>query len=225
VDAWAVNFFCMARKKEKKKAEYRALSNCHHRDDHLAGRWAKVFPQARPITFELGCGKAAFSYEMARRYPERNFVGVDLKMDRMWHAAQQAQVEERDNLAFLFSHLLQLDQSIAPGEADELWITFPDPFPKKRQAKHRMINPPFLKLYQRALRPGGKVHYKTDNRELFLYSLEVFVRQGNVRLHQLSFDLHEDDAIAEDVKIMTHYEQAFVAMGKPINYVAFSFQP
>mgnify|MGYP006271422165 CR=1 FL=1 len=213
----------MARKKELKKAGFRELDNCYHREDGLAGRWHEVFGNQQPLTFELGCGKAAFSYSMAERHPERNFVGLDLKMDRMWHAARDAQGNHIPNLAFVFTHLMQIDECIAPGEADELWITFPDPYPKKRQAKHRMVNPAFLQKYQQVLKPGGRVHYKTDNRELFHYSLEVFVQQDKLRLHQLSFNLHEDERIHPDAKILTHYERQFIEMGKDINYVCFSF--
>lgn len=213
----------MARRKEMKKAAYRELPNCFAQPDHLAGKWDTVFGNDHPITFELGCGKAAFSYEMARRHPERNFVGVDLKMDRMWKPATQALDEGLTNLAFLFSHLMQLPDKIAPSEADELWITFPDPYPKNKQAKHRMLNPPFLRQYQRVLRPEGHIHYKTDNLELFHFSLEVFVREGTLRFHELTFDLHADERIHPDVKIQTDYERQFIEMGKPINYVCLSF--
>ncbi len=213
----------MARKKELKKAEFREFENCFHRDQAQPGRWSEVFGNDHPITFELGCGKAAFSYGMAERHPERNFIGVDLKMDRMWYAARDAQGDNRSNVAFLFTHLLQIDECVAPNEADELWITFPDPYPKNRQAKHRMINPDFLAKYRTILKPGGKVHYKTDNRELFHYSLEVFVRQPDVKLEELSFNLHEDDRIHPDAKIKTHYERQFMEMGEQINYVCFTF--
>jgi tRNA (guanine-N7-)-methyltransferase len=217
------NFLFMARRKEMKKAAYRELPNCFAQPDELAGKWHTVFGNQHPITLELGCGKAAFSYEMARRHPDRNFIGIDLKMDRMWKPATRAVDEGIKNLAFLFSHLMQLPNKVGLGEADEIWITFPDPYPKKKQAKRRMLNPEFLRQYQQVLRPGGRIHYKTDNLELFHYSLEVFVREGDIRLHELTFDLHQESHIPDDVKIMTDYERKFVEMGKTINYVCMSF--
>lgn len=214
----------MARRKEQRKQAYQDLPNCFDRSSFQAASWAEVFGNDHPITFELGCGKADLSLGLARRYPERNFVGIDLKTDRMWHAAQVAQAEGLTNMAFLWIHLLEITEYVKPQEASELWITFPDPYPKAKQAKHRMINPPFLKLYQQILHPSGRVHYKTDNRDLFLYSMEVFVRHGNIQFSQLSFDLHEDEAIHSDIKITTAYERAFMQQDTPINYVAFSFQ-
>jgi tRNA (guanine-N7-)-methyltransferase len=215
----------MARRKEMKKADYRALSTCYSEADRMAGKWHGAFGNEAPITVELGCGKAAFSYEMARRYPDRNFLGIDLKMDRMWKAATDADAQGMTNLAFLYAHLIHLPDQVGRHEVDELWITFPDPYPKTKQAKHRTINPPFLQLYQQALRPGGLVHYKTDNLALFHYSLEVFVRAKNIALHQITFDLHQDPEIHPDVKIVTDYERQFMDMGNRINYVCFSFLP
>lgn len=176
-----------------------------------------------PLILELGCGKAEFSFALAKKYPEKKFVGIDLKTDRMWYPAKQALEEGMDNLAFLWIHLLEIGEHFGQGEVDEIWITFPDPFPKARQVKHRMINPPFLEKYQGILKKGGKVKFKTDNRGLFLYALEVFVAQKNIRLDELSFDLHGAEALPEDYKVKTTYEKEFLAMGLPINFVAFSF--
>ncbi|MEL6625492.1 MAG: tRNA (guanosine(46)-N7)-methyltransferase TrmB [Bacteroidota bacterium] len=213
----------MARRKELKKAAYKEFPNCFSRDNQMAGQWHTYFKNDHPLTFELGCGKAEFSLELARRYPKHNFVGVDLKMDRMWYAAKEALETGLTNIAFICLNLNQIDEYVGENEADSLWITFPDPFPKKRQAKHRMINPPFLKRYARILKDGQMLNFKTDNRDLFHYSLEVFVREGNIRFHQLTFDLHEDERFDKDVKILTTYERDFLAMGKPTHYVQLSF--
>jgi len=213
----------MARRKTLRKNEYQTFPNCFAKDDGQQGKWHEFFQNDHPITFEMGCGKAAWSYGMAKRYPERNFVGVDLKLDRMWYPAGRAIREGQNNIAFLWANLLQIDEQVAENEADELWITFPDPYPKNRQVKHRMTNPAFLKGYQHILKPGGLLHFKTDNLELFQYSLEVFVRQENIKLHQLSFNVYEDDSLPEEVKITTDYERKFMEMGKSINYVSMSF--
>ena len=213
----------MARKKELRKAEFKTFPNCFDQQSQTRGQWSNYFQNNHPITFELGCGKAAFIYEMAKRYPERNFVGIDLKPARLWKPAGDAMEENISNLAFLCIHLLEIDKFVAENEADEIWITFPDPFPKKRQAKHRMINPPFLNMYKKLLKPEGSLFFKTDNLDLFQYSLEVFVREKNIRFHELSFDLHADPTINQDAKITTDYEKMFIEMGKKINYTQISF--
>ncbi|MEO0899026.1 MAG: tRNA (guanosine(46)-N7)-methyltransferase TrmB [Bacteroidota bacterium] len=214
----------MARKKEKRKAAYHDMPLCFDRNDQTKGKWKEILPQQGKLTLELGCGKAEFSLGLAQKYPDHSYVGIDLKTDRMWYPADQAREAGMSNLAFLWIHLLEIDEFFEEKEVDEIWITFPDPFPKARQAKHRMINPPFLKKYQKILKDAGRVHFKTDNRELFLYSLEVFVQEGNIKIHELAFDLHEKENLSEDYKIKTTYEKEFIKMGFPINYVSFSFQ-
>lgn len=211
----------MARRKTFRKEGYLEFPNCFNRESEAS--WRTYLPENKPLILELGCGKADFSYEMATKHPERNFIGVDLKPDRLWYPAKQALDNGVGNIAFLHIHLNELHEKIASGEADELWVTFPDPFPKNRHAKHRTINTSFLKIYEQVLRPGGKVHFKTDNLPLFQFGLEVFVREGNVRFHALSFDLHEDEHIGADAKVLTAYERKFMEMGLKINYVCFSF--
>ena len=213
----------MARKKLIKKAEFETFPNGFTRTAEQTGKWKEVFGNDHPLTLELGCGKAEFSFEMAKKYPDRNFLGVDLKADRLWKPARDAMDAHISNIAFLCVNLLELDEHLAENEADEIWITFPDPFPKNRQAKHRMLNPTFLQKYQQVLKPDGLLHYKTDNLELFHYSLEVFVQFQSLHFHQLSFDLHADERISADTKILTTYERKFLEMGKRINYVSMQF--
>lgn len=215
----------MARTKELKKNQYRDFPHCFDKNDPTKGKWQEIFGNDHPITFELGCGKAAFIYEMAQRYPERNFVGIDLKADRLWRPAKEAASAGIHNLAFLCAHLIQIGDYVAPHEAAELWITFPDPFPKKKQAKHRMVNSPFLDLYEKILQPEGILHLKTDNLDFFHYTLETLVKRGNIKLKQLSFDLHATEDISSDAKILTVYETLFLSMGKSINYLSLAFLP
>jgi tRNA (guanine-N7-)-methyltransferase len=213
----------MARRKRIKKAAYQDFPNCFDKSSSLPGRWHEFFGRKQALFLELGCGHGEFVLEMARRYPERNCLGVDLKMDRMWRSAGAALSSGTKNIGFLCLHLLELAEHFAPGEADEIWITFPDPFPKKRQAKHRMVNRHFMDQYERILKPGGKVHFKTDNLELFHFGLEVLVQKGNIRLDHLTFDLHNDETVHPDARILTTYERRFLDMGMKINYVAFRF--
>lgn len=213
----------MARKKNIRKTEYDILPNCFNANSQLAGQWKHEFQQPGHLILELGCGKAELSMALARKYPQHAYVGIDLKPDRMWYPAKIALEESIPNIRFLHIHLLDLNQYFAEREVDEIWITFPDPFPKKRQAKHRMINPAFLSLYQKVLKLNGVIHFKTDNRELFHYALKVFVEQRNITFDSISFNLHEDEQIPSDVKIKTTYEKAFLKLGEKINYLKFHF--
>jgi len=213
----------LARRKTLKKNQYQEFPNCFDRHSIYRGKWREYFGNDHPLILELGCGKAALSFELAQRHPQHNYLGVDLKMDRMWKPAGDALNAGIDNLAFLCADLREIGEHFSPHEVDALWITFPDPFPKKRQAKHRMIMPPFLQQYRAILKPGGRVYYKTDNLALFHFSLEVFVRQGNIHFHELTFDLHAEEAFPEEWKIETTYEKEFRAMGETINLVVFEF--
>jgi tRNA (guanine-N7-)-methyltransferase len=213
----------MARRKTIKKQEYESFPNCMNGTEEWKGRWKDFFGNDGKLVLELGCGKAELIYTLAQKYPQINYLGVDLKMDRMWRPAKEALKNGIHNMAFLCIHLIEIQQHFEENEVDEIWITFPDPFPKNKQAKHRMINPPFLRQYQYILKSQGTVHFKTDNLDLFHYSLELFVREQNIRFHALSFDLHEDKRMNEELKIETTYERAFRQMGKKINYVSFTF--
>lgn len=214
----------MARRKELKKSEFKELHNCIGNDAaDRKGRWHLVFPTPQPLVLEIGCGTAELSYTLAQQNPDRNYVGIDLKPVRLWKPAKRALEESQQNILFLHIHLLHLCDFFAEGEVSEIWITFPDPFPKNKQAKHRMINPNFLALYRNILQKGGKMHFKTDNLDLFHYALEVFVREGNIKFHHLSFDLHQDAGISDTAKIQTEYEKKFRAEGLKINYVCFEF--
>lgn len=208
----------MSRQKTKKKAQYYALENTFDKENTWPGQWREKLEHQGKIILEVGCGKAELSLEMARRYPDIHFIGIDVKTDRMGVAGREAQEEGLSNVSFLRIHLLEIDQFFAENEVDEIWITFPDPFPKKRQIKHRMMNVPFLEKYRHILVPNGIIHYKTDNLDLFKYSLEVFIKQDFFTIEELSFDLHENEELPDDLKIKTTYEKKFMDLGFSINY-------
>ncbi len=213
----------MSRRKMMKKTQYHELERTFNREDCWPGAWREKLQHEGKLMLELGCGKAELSLELAEQHPANFYIGVDLKADRMWVAAREAEARGIRNVAFLCINLLELDRYFAPHEVDELWVTFPDPFPKKKQEKHRMLNPHFLEKYQSILHPEGTLHYKTDNLELFQFSLEVFVEQRGIVLDQLSFDLHARGDLPADTKALTTYEKKFMALGKTINYVRLHF--
>lgn len=182
----------------------------------------QYFTDSKPLTLELGCGKAEPSMEFAKKYPDKNFIGVDIKGDRLWRPAKNALAEGLENVVFLKMHMRFLDKAFRENSVDEIWLTFSDPFPKDRQAKHRLTHPKFLEMYKKILKPGGTIHFKTDDSNLFQWSLENFVEDEDMNLGLVSFDLHEDDNAPEDAKVKTFYEAKFLKQGKKIKYCQLS---
>lgn len=172
------------------------------------------------LVVELAAGNAQFSLELARRHPEMDFIAVDIKSDRLYTSAKKALEEEVNNIAFVRAHINEVEELFDKNSVDEIWITFPDPHPKKRSAKHRLTHTHFLQLYRNILKRGGVLKFKTDNRDLFNWSLEQFVTD-NWLPSELSFDLHES-SLEDDYKIMTYYEQKFTSQGIPTNFVCLS---
>ncbi|MEM6805118.1 MAG: tRNA (guanosine(46)-N7)-methyltransferase TrmB [Bacteroidota bacterium] len=214
----------MPRRKILKKSEFDSFPNTYDIESFDHKSWSEHFGNPHPIVFELGCGKAEFIYEQAQSYPDKNYVGIDVKADRLWRPAKDAIEASMLNLAFIRAHLRSIDTYVGENEADEMWITFPDPFRKSRQAKHRMTHKDFIPAYQKVLKKGGFLHLKTDDIDLFHFSLETFVAYPAICLHELSFDLHEAEHIDDYCKVKTTYEKKFLEMGKKINYVKVSFE-
>lgn len=212
------SLFITRKRKKWKFAHFEKWENCFQASDVTPDFWRGYFAGSQPLTVEIGAGTADLSVELARRHRARNFVAADVKSDRLYTGAKIALDENLGNIAFVRTQLRQMSELFAPGGIDELWITFPDPFPRNKQAKHRLTNPSFLKIYVKLLAPGGVLRFKTDNRELFLWSLEQLVAQG-WRLQELSFDLH-DSELPEEYKVTTRFERKFLAQGIPINYVS-----
>lgn len=174
--------------------------------------------QIKPLVLEIAAGTALFSVEMARRHPEKNFIAIDVKSDRLYTGAKKAQEEALSNVAFLRMHLNEVEQFFKDISVETIWLTFPDPYHRKRSAKHRLTHTSYLRQYRNILGVNGDLKFKTDNRDLFLWSLEQFVRE-KWHIQELSFDLHES-SLPEDYKIMTSYEKRFSAQGVPINLVS-----
>lgn len=209
--------FITRKRKLWKFAHFDQWPNCFQAEQITPVFWKKHFTDDKPLVVEIGAGTADLSVELARRHKDKNFVAIDVKSDRLYTGAKVALNEPIENIVFVRAQLRQLSELFAPGSIDELWITFPDPFPRDRQAKHRLTHQNFLKAYEKLLSPTGRVKFKTDNRELFLYSLEQLVAE-KWYLHELSFDLHESELPA-DYKITTAFERKFLAQEIPINFV------
>lgn len=197
------------------------LEEIFQKDFHLKGRWKKeVFGNDHPLVLELGCGKGEYTTGLARNNPAKNFMGLDIKGARMWTGARTALDEGLYNVAFLRTRIDFINSFFAHDEVEEIWITFPDPQEKRRRIKKRLPGALFLNKYREFLKDGGKVHLKTDNRELYLDTLEM-VQYNELPLVQNSDDIYGEDWEDETVSIQTYYEKIFLAEGKAINYICF----
>lgn len=223
-------YFCSMPSKLEKFSDYNTFSNCFTFlfDDipqgfATRGHWhQQVFHNDHPIVLELGCGRGEYTIGLAQNNPQKNFIGVDIKGNRIWTGARQALDEHMHNVAFLRTRIDFIEHGFAEGEVSEIWITFPDPQPQKTRARKRLTHPMFLARYKKILKPGGLVHLKTDSTSLYEYTLEVIAEQ---KLNKL---IATDDLYAncppgrqELTDIKTYYEGLFTAKGEKIKYICF----
>ena len=193
----------------------------------LCGKWNGYFVNDNPITLELGCGKGDYTIALARIHPDRNYIGVDIKGARMWRGAKTSNEEQMHNVAFLRTRIELIEQFFAPEEVSEVWITFPDPQPKKEMK--RLTSERFLSSYKHFLRPGAPIHLKTDSQELHDYTLNEVIPAGGYRVEYATHDLYatpaadhpEIPSLAEAQMTQTFYERMFLAEDKPITYLKF----
>ncbi len=188
----------------------------------LTGRWgADHFGNDHPITLELACGRGEYTLDLARQYPDRNFIGVDIKGARIWRGAKNALVEGLENAAFLRTRIEVISRFFGTGEVSELWITFPDPFLKKGKENRRLTAAQFLRQYRQILQPDGVVHLKTDSRELYDWTHETFAEQPTVDVLYHDADIDAQPYPLPELATRTYYEKIHRDLGKPITYTRF----
>ena len=207
--------FVIARKRKKYKfAKFHNAENCFEFDE-----WRDFYQQRQPSVsrLEIGAGTGLFSVELAARYPDKLFAAIDVKADRLQKGAYIALEKGLDNIYFIRARADQIDDLFALSTLVNIWVTFPDPFPKKRAAGRRLTHPYFLRRYAQLLQPGGELLFKHDDRDFFCWSLEQLVAE-KWQITELSFDLHES-SLDDEYKIMTTYEQRWLNEGKAINFV------
>jgi tRNA (guanine-N7-)-methyltransferase len=191
----------------------------------IKGNWNEVyFKNDRPITVELACGRGEYSVGLATRFPEKNFIGVDMKGDRLWKGSTLAVNAALTNVGFLRTQILDLESFFTPGEIDEIWLTFPDPRPKKRDIKRRLTSPRFMDMFKKLLKPGQYFRLKTDNTPLFDYTLEELGLRNDIEDLKFTHDLYESELRDECFDIKTRYEEMFAAKGEKIKYLRFKFK-
>ena len=191
------------------------------REHELRGKWhSEWFRNNNPVILELGCGRGEYTVGLAGLYPERNIIGIDIKGARMWRGAKDAHILGLQNATFLRTRIEVTGSFFAPGEVDEIWLTFPDPQMKRIREKKRLSGPQFLNLYRQYLRDGGIVHLKTDCRELYDYTLALAKANGLGIITSVT-DLHREMPGDPLLSIRTHYEELFLNQGVPITYLSF----
>ena len=192
-------------------------------DIDLKGRWNKdFFKNNNPIVIELGCGKGEYSVGLAERYPEKNFIGIDIKGNRLWKGATVATNQQLNNIGFLRLSIQNIKFCFTEGEVDEIWITFPDPQIKRRRSSKRLTHPSFLHLYKNILCPNGFIHLKTDSRFLYGYTMGI-LNDSFYKIYDSTHDLYSSSMERNDIDIITFYEKKFLDLGLPINYIKFGF--
>lgn len=222
----------MPRKKRKKLTEVRTFSNVFDYKQENAEELIVNYFGNNVVTLELGCGQADYSINLAKLYPHRNFIGVDRKAARLWNASKNASEARLKNVLFMIAYIEKLAEVFSKIRVEEIWITFPDPYPRRSNMKKRLIHPRFLEIYKKLLIPNGKIFLKTDDDTLFTYALKV-IEENNLILHKATNDLYQpeaDEALAhksnnltEEEKIQTKYEKQHLAEGKKIKLICFSF--
>jgi tRNA (guanine-N7-)-methyltransferase len=211
----------MAQKKLKRFGEIKTFANVLEYPENMAGNWNAFFKNTNPVILELACGKGEYATGLAQLYPQKNFIGVDIKGNRIWAGAKFSIDNNLANVAFLRTQIHKIDTYFTIHEVEEIWITFPDPQLRTSKAKKRLVHPRFLRLYRKFLQPGGKIHLKTDSPQLYNFTKTI------IELYQLTLvtdvdDVHGDEKVSQELGITTHYESLDIAESKRVFYVCFS---
>lgn len=211
----------MGQKKLVRFAELETFSNVLQYPENIKGNWHQQFGNNNRITLELACGKGEYAVGLGRLFPQRNFIGVDLKGNRIWVGAKKAIQEGLKNVAFLRTQIDQVTDYFAREEVSEIWITFPDPQLRMSKAKKRLTHPKFLRLYQQFLASGGLIHLKTDSPDLYRFT-KLVIQLYNCQLHTDMDNVYSDEQITDELKIKTHYESLDIAGSNRVHYLCFS---
>ena len=187
---------------------------------NIKNKWEDFFKNENAIVLELACGKGEYALGLGRLYADKNFIGIDIKGNRLWKGAKTALDEKLNNVAFLRIQIDKITDYFAPNEVSEIWITFPDPQLRFSKMKKRLTHPKFLRLYKNVLQPNGVIHLKTDSPELYNFTKKI------VYLYQLKLikdieNIYEESTLNDALKIKTHYEQLDIANSNKVHYICF----
>ncbi len=211
----------MAHKKLQRFAEIKTFYNVLEFPENMPGKWNNFFKNNNPVVLELACGKGEYTTSLAGLHPQKNFIGVDIKGNRIWAGARYAIENTLQNVAFLRTQIEMIEKYFTAGEVDEIWITFPDPQLRNSKARKRLTHPRFLRSYKKILKPGGAVHLKTDSPQLYNFTRMVIDLYGLNLISDIK-DVYSEDNINEELKIKTYYERLDIAGSKKVFYLCFS---
>ena len=191
--------------------------------ENIKGKWRDFFGNDHDIVVELACGRGEYSTGLGAFYKDRNFIGVDIKGNRIWVGSKRARLEGLDNVAFLRTQIDHLEKFFDPGEISEIWIIFPDPRPKSSDEHRRLTSPKYLEIYHKLIKQGGIIHFKTDNTDLFEYTLELLESRFDVKDLDYTRELYNSPYSVDHHGIKTKYEHQFSEQGHDIKYLRFRF--
>ncbi len=211
----------MGQKKLVRFAELETFPNVLQLPAGTKGKWKDFFKNDHPVILELACGKGEYAVGLGQLYPGKNFIGIDLKGNRLWVGAKKALAQKLDNVAFVRTKIDQVADYFSQNEVTEIWITFPDPQLRMSKAKKRLTHPKFLRLYQQFLLPGGLIHLKTDSPDLY-YFTKLVITLYHCTLHADLDNVYQQESVADELKIKTHYESLDIAGSNRIHYLCFS---
>lgn len=212
----------MAKQKLKRFNEFSSFENSFEFDREKKGKWRQeIFKNNNPLILELACGRGEYTLALAQLHPENNYIGIDIKGNRLWRGAKTAIEENIPNAAFLRIRIEQIEEFFDPAEVDEIWITFPDPFTPNGEWKKRLTSSVFLDKYRKIIKPGGIIHLKTDDLPLHEFSVLTAKNQG-LEILEMETDLYNSPlADSEILQVKTTYENKFLRKGKKITYLKF----
>ena len=211
----------MGQKKLVRFAELKTFSNVLQYPENIKGKWNEFFKNNHPIVLELACGKGEYAIGLGQLHPQKNFIGIDQKGNRIWVGAKKALQNNFINVAFLRIQIDQLNEYFDENEVSEIWITFPDPQLRTGKAKKRLTHPKFLRLYHQIMVPNGFIHLKTDSPQLYKFT-KLVIEKYNCTLIEDLEDVYKGKNISEELKIKTYYESLDIAKSNRIHYLKFT---
>jgi tRNA (guanine-N7-)-methyltransferase len=214
----------MSRRKKHRFEHNIQASNVIERGKYLyttiKGKWSEVyFKNDNPIVLELACGKGEYSVGLGEVYPDKNFIGIDIKGDRIARGSKRAIEKGLVNVCFLRAGIQFLEEFFIDGEVDEIWLINPDPQPRDKEEKRRLTNEKYLSLYSKVLKLDGQLNFKTDNDFLYKYTLKTLRNYVDFEVTNYTEDLYLSELYSEHHGIKTHYEELFVEQGHIISYI------
>jgi tRNA (guanine-N7-)-methyltransferase len=210
----------MGQKKLQRFAELTTFPNVLQYPNDMSGKWPAFFSNNHPIVLELACGKGEYAVGLGQLFPQKNFIGIDLKGNRIWVGAKKALQANLKNVAFLRIQIDRIKEYFGKDEISDVWITFPDPQLRTGKAKKRLTHPKFLRLYQQMLRPGGCIHLKTDSPALYNFT-KLVIEWFGCKIHIDNDDLYSQE-VPPELAIKTHYESLDIAGSNRVHYLKFS---